>query len=130
MLDRLLTANLTLLLAHQIDAAWWREWEMFALPGGIQLFVFLNTLIVYPLLHGYARIRARGPGWVGWSYALAALVGCVLPIHAGFALAGLSQFHLPLSIALIVACGAGALAQALLTRRLAAAGAPPGAVAA
>ena len=60
MLDRLLTANLTLLLAHQIDAAWWREWEMFALPGGIQLFVFLNILIVYPLLHGYARIT-EGP---------------------------------------------------------------------
>jgi hypothetical protein len=35
MLNKIIVLNLTLLITHQIDAAYWHEWEMFALPGGI-----------------------------------------------------------------------------------------------
>jgi hypothetical protein len=87
-LDRVVILNLALVLAHQVDAAHWHEWEMFRLPGGIQLFAALNALIFVFLLSSVVPvIQRRRPGF-GCSLAIAALCASVLPIHAGFALAG------------------------------------------
>jgi len=36
-LDRVAALNLSLVMAHQADAAYWKEWEKFRLPCGIQL---------------------------------------------------------------------------------------------
>ena len=33
---RLYLANTALLIAHEIDSAYWKEWELFHLPGGIR----------------------------------------------------------------------------------------------
>ena len=48
--DRLLWLYLTnavLLINHEIDSAYWKEWELFRLPGGIAGFLLLHS----PLLH-------------------------------------------------------------------------------
>lgn len=34
--------NSTVLFTHQIDAAYWHEWNLFHLPGGNQLNLILN----------------------------------------------------------------------------------------
>lgn len=113
MLDKLLTLTLALIIGHQIDAAYWHEWDMFALPGGIQLFDLMNVILFIPLLAAFsAAIRRTSGGYRGAQ--LIGAIGLIIgPIHAGFALAGFTQFHLPASIALIIApsvCGAGLLA--------------------
>lgn len=116
-LDRIVVLNLSLLIAHQIDAAWWQEWEMFRLPGGIQLFNVLNVIIFIVLLAGMiAVIRRAASGYV-WSLVIAGACALVLPIHTGFALTGHEQFHLPVSIFLIVATFVGAITQILITLR-------------
>jgi hypothetical protein len=33
--------NATLLCVHEIDSAYWHEWSLFGIPGGIQLFLTL-----------------------------------------------------------------------------------------
>ena len=97
------------LILHQIDAAYWKEWEMFHVPGGIQGFLVFNLAAITLVLVGYRHVllaTARAPLYAGVCAALG--VGTFL-IHAGFALAGLEQFHLPLSMAIIVLCLASAV---------------------
>ncbi len=53
--------NVTVLLVHQIDAAYWHEWEMFRMPGGNQVNLLLNLPIVALVLHAYARVAAFAP---------------------------------------------------------------------
>lgn len=117
MLDRVAALNLAFVMAHQADAAYWKEWEMFALPGGIQLFNVFNLAAFLVLLWCFAAlVRRRADGLRG-SYVIATLSGIVLPIHLGFAVAGFTQFHLPVSIALIVGTFVTSIWQLVLTRR-------------
>ena len=115
MLNRIVLLNLALAIGHQVDAAYWREWEMFGLPGGIQLFAAINVLLFAGLLACLPPILARTPAGFYCSLGIAACSGVILPIHAGFALAGFDQFHLPVSIVLIVATFLVSAAQAALT---------------
>ena len=92
------------LILHQIDAAYWKEWEMFYLPGGVQGFLVFNLAAIALVLVGYRHVllgTQRAKFYAGVCAALG--IGTSL-IHAGFALAGLEQFHLPLSVAIIVLC--------------------------
>ena len=92
------------LILHQVDAAYWREWEMFHVPGGIQGFLVVNLAAIAVVLVGYRHVllaTPRAPLYAGVCAALG--VGTCL-IHAGFALAGQEQFHLPLSVLIIVLC--------------------------
>lgn len=116
-LDRLLVLNLALLIAHQIDAAYWHEWDMFGLPGGIQLFNLLNLVIFLVLLGCAVPVIRRQPS--GYAGALVIATGCslVLPIHAGFALAGYTQFNTPVSMAIIVASWPPAVWQMIIVVR-------------
>lgn len=101
--------TMLLLILHQVDAAYWREWEMFHVPGGIQGFLVFNLAAIAVVLVGYRHVllaTRRAPLYAGVCAALG--VGTCL-IHAGFALAGLEQFHLPLSMAIIVLCLASAV---------------------
>lgn len=35
-------ANAILLICHEMDSAYWKEWELFRLPGGITLFLIIH----------------------------------------------------------------------------------------
>ena len=96
--------TLTALIVHQVDAAFWHEWEMFLLPGGIQGFLLFNILIVPALLWGFQQVilqnsKARFYGlFCGGLGILTAL------IHLSFYLFGFEQFNLPLSWLTLFAC--------------------------
>lgn len=120
MLNRLLVLNLALITAHQLDAVWWREWNMFGLPGGIEVYLLLNLLLYLPLLGALGPIFRREPKGYRYSLLIAALCASVLPIHAGFALAGVSGFESAFSISLILLCFVVAGLLALMTVRSAA----------
>lgn len=117
MLNRLLVLNLALITAHQLDAVWWREWAMFGLPGGVQLFILLNLLLYLALLGALGPIFRREANGYRYSQLIAALCASVLPIHAGYALAGVSGFESAFSISLILLCFLAAALQAWATVR-------------
>ncbi|MNK56757.1 hypothetical protein D3C87_758040 [compost metagenome] len=97
------------LILHQIDAAYWNEWEMFRLPGGVQGFLVFNLAAIALVLAGYRHVLLATARATLYACVCAALgVGTFL-IHAGFALAGLEQFHLPLSMTIIALCLASAV---------------------
>jgi hypothetical protein len=118
MLNTLLIGNIALLITHQIDAAYWHEWELFGLPGGIQLYNLINFALFVAILSSIEPILSRKPPGYRNSLVLAGVGASVLPIHAAFAMAGFSQFHLPVSIGIIIACFISAVSMAIVTMRL------------
>lgn len=108
-MERSYFATMLLLVLHQIDAAYWHEWDMFYLPGGIQGYLLFNLMAMPIVLLGYRHVvlgTAKASFFAGICTALGALT---FVIHAGFALAGFEQFHLPFSMAIIGLCLLSAL---------------------
>lgn len=116
-LDQVAALNLSLVMAHQADAAYWKEWEMFGLPGGIQLFTLFNFAAFLLLLWLFSALISRRRTGLRSSFLIAGLSGVVLPIHAAFAFAGFTEFHLPVSIAVIIGTFVASIWQAILTWR-------------
>ena len=63
-LDGVVALNLALVMAHQADAAYWKEWEMFGIPGGIQAFTLFNLGAFALLLWCFVAVVKR-KRWAG-----------------------------------------------------------------
>lgn len=95
--------NTALLATHEIDSAFWKEWELFGLPGGIQVFLVLNFLLLLVVLYGFRQLLRGARS--GQMFALLLAAGGVFAfvIHGYFILTGHREFTLPVSIGLLVA---------------------------
>lgn len=116
-LNPVVMLNLALVLTHQVDAAYWHEWDMFHLPGGIQLFNAFNLVIFVLVLYCYTQVVQRRRAGFQCSLVIALLSGIVMPIHAAFASMGFEQFNLPFSIFLIAATFIVSVLQIILTHK-------------
>lgn len=99
----LFQANAIVLITHQIDAAYWREWELFFIPGGNQINLLLNLPIIALVLQAHSRVQADMRSGMGHYKLLAGLGFLTVAIHAAFMLHGSSSFVQPLSITLLAA---------------------------
>ncbi|QKE62471.1 hypothetical protein HNE05_03555 [Aquipseudomonas campi] len=116
-MERSFFLTMCLLILHQIDAAFWREWEMFYLPGGVQGYLLFNSLIIPVVLLGYKHVIQSSSKAIIFATVCATLGVLTFLIHSGFALAGLEQFHLPLSRAIIALCLLSSLWQFIEVRK-------------
>jgi hypothetical protein len=73
-------ANAVLLILHEMDSAYWKEWNLFGLPGGIGGFLLIHAPLYAVLLYGVIPVW-RGDG-----------AGAVLSLVVGTA--GLAAFFL------------------------------------
>lgn len=112
-LETLFFANAIVLLAHQIDAAFWHEWVLFGLPGGIQFFLLLNLPIIALVLYGQRSLALGRPSGKAFSWALAASGLFAAVFHGFHLLRGDEAFRLPFSLTLLVATFVLSVAQAL-----------------
>lgn len=101
LMDRLCIVVLALFITHQVDAAYWREWEMFRLPGGVQLFDILNLLMFLVFLWGLRAVFLRRRSGYWWALLIASSGVVTFFVHAGFMLAGYREFQLPVSLLVI-----------------------------
>ena len=116
--DGLYLANASVLLTHQIDAAYWHEWELFAVPGGAPFFVASNVPMVFLVVWGaYALALGRTAGIV-MSWALVATGFIAFGLHTFFLVRGYPAFDAAVSLALLGATLVISIAQgvALSTR--------------
>lgn len=95
--------NATLLATHEINSAFWHEWEMFRLPGGFQLFLVLNAGLLLVVFYGCGRVARSERGTKGFSYILAAAGLLTFVIHMGFFASGHPSFRTPVSVGLLIA---------------------------
>lgn len=83
--DSLFLANATVLLTHQIDAAYWHEWRLFSLPGGITFFLILNLPLVFAVLFGAYALGAQRQSGMALSWFV---------VLGGLFAAGFHSFHI------------------------------------
>lgn len=108
--------NAAVLVTHQIDAAYWHEWELFHLPGGNQLNLLLNLPIIALVLFAQGQVRANS-SLARRCYRLMIFLGFLtVAIHTAFFAFGTEAFRQPLSIALLAATCCLSLVQLLLLR--------------
>ncbi len=89
--------NGAILLTHEIDSAYWKEWDLFGLGGGIQAFLAINFLMALAMLVGLEQlVRGTRAGHV-FSLLLAASGILAVLVHGYFLVRGHPEFDLPAS---------------------------------
>jgi hypothetical protein len=117
-LEGIYVLNLALLATHEIDSAYWHEWNLFGLPGGIQLFLVLNFVLLAVFLVGLVRL-VRGHASAAWfSLALAGSGILAFGLHSLFLYLGHPEFRLPVCLTILVLTLVVSIVQARLSLRL------------
>lgn len=103
-MERSYLMTMTALIIHQIDAAYWKEWEMFFIPGGIQGFLVFNIIVVPIILWGYRHVVLATDKAITY-FVICTLLGLLtFGIHSVFFIVGFEQFSLPLSLLVLLTC--------------------------
>lgn len=109
--------NAAVLLVHQMDAAYWHEWTLFHLPGGLAVFLILNVPIALVVLSGYGAVAARRASAVMYSWILVACGVFAAAFHLTYLAAGDLAFRTPVSLILLASTLLLSLMQAALLLR-------------
>lgn len=98
--------NAILLINHEIDSAYWKEWKLFSLPGGINGFLLIHFLLLFIVLYGLILI-VENSFW-GLVLSLFLCFGGIFAflIHFYFLRQGRSEFDSPLSKIILIAAKA------------------------
>ena len=115
MIEKLYLINLCLIITHEIDSAYWKEWEMFYLPGGIQFFNIINFLLIVVLIWGYRSVVLKTRSGFNYSIAMSSIGIIAFIIHGIFMLNGYEQFTLPVSMLILVVCFITSISQLIRT---------------
>ena len=96
-------ANSVLLINHEIDSAYWKEWELFKLPGGITGFLLLHFPLLLFILWGLILISRQSPS--GNIFSLILSLGGIFAfaIHTYFLRKGRKEFNQSISKCILLA---------------------------
>ena len=109
--------NFALLFTHEIDSAFWREWDLFGIPGDIQVFLVLNFALLLIALYGFWQVVRGARSAFAFSLLLAVAGVFAFCVHGYFILAGRPEFTRPVSLAILALTLIVSLAQAVFTFR-------------
>ena len=89
--------NAILLIIHEIDSAFWKEWELFKLPGGISGFLIMHIPILFLILYGLVLVSQQS--FLGLIISLILSAGGIFAfcIHTAFIRKGRHEFNTPIS---------------------------------
>lgn len=107
--------NAVMLINHEIDSAYWEEWEIFKLPGGITGFLLLHFPLLFFVLYGLVLIE-RQSFW-GFIFSIVLCFGGIFAfvIHTYFLKQGRKEFDKPLSRLILVLTLLVSIAQMIVT---------------
>jgi hypothetical protein len=112
--------NSVLLINHEIDSAYWKEWDLFHLPGGIAGYLLIHFPLVFLILYGLILVFQRSFAGLIFSLILSAAGIFAFAIHTIFIKKGRKEFRAPVSLfilfgTLLVSVAQGAIALYMLT---------------
>jgi hypothetical protein len=110
--------NAVLLINHEIDSAYWKEWELFRIPGGITVFLLLHFPLLFFVLYGLVEVSQGTHAGLVCSAILGAAGVFAFGIHMFFLARGRMEFRSPMSIFILCATLTVSVAQLVLTARL------------
>lgn len=89
--------NAILLIIHEIDSAFWKEWELFKLPGGISGFLIMHFPLLFIILYGLVLVAEQS--FLGLIVSLILSAGGIFAfcIHTAFIRKGRHEFNTPIS---------------------------------
>jgi hypothetical protein len=89
--------NLVWLILHEMDSAYWKEWALFRLPGGVGGFLAIHFPLYLAALYGLVEVKR--PTVVGLILALVlgAAGVAAFAIHTYFLRRGHPEFNTPAS---------------------------------
>ncbi|MCX5863287.1 MAG: hypothetical protein NTW27_14360 [Deltaproteobacteria bacterium] len=104
-----------LLINHEIDSAYWKEWELFKLPGGIAGFLLIHFPLLILILYGLILVHTHSLS--GQVFSLILCFGGVFAfgIHTYFLKKGRSQFDKVISKVILALILIASLAQLAVT---------------
>jgi hypothetical protein len=70
-------ANATLLLLHELESAYEKEWEILKLPGKITGFLLIHIPIIIPLFYGLIEIEKESAA--GLIFGIITGIGGIIP---------------------------------------------------
>lgn len=90
--------NSVLLINHEIDSAYWKEWDLFRLPGGITGFLIIHFPLLFFILYGLVQVFQRS--FTGLIFSLIVCVGGIFAfgIHLFFIKKGREAFNTAISL--------------------------------
>lgn len=107
--------NAILLIVHEIDSAYWKEWELFKLRGGITGFLIIHFPMIGAILFGLLAITQWHITGIVFSFILSAGGLFAFTIHTYFLKKGKEEFNSPISIAILIATLVVSLIQLAIT---------------
>lgn len=107
--------NTILLINHEIDSGYWKEWELFKLPGGITGFLVLHFPLLFVLLYGLVEVFEHTETGLMFSLLLSFIGIFAFVIHSYFIRKGREEFNTRTSLALLAGILVVSVVQVLVT---------------
>ena len=111
-------ANSVLLINHEMDSAYWKEWELFRLPGGITGFLLVHFPLWFLALYGLVLVFRQTVAGLVLSLVVSLAGVFAFSIHTYFLRRGRDEFRTPISRFILAASLVVSLAQAAVTLSL------------
>jgi len=108
-------ANSVLLINHKIDSAYWKEWELFKLPGGITGFLLIHFPLLLIILGGLILVSRHSP--LGLVFSVLLCFGGIFAfaIHTYFLKKGRAEFNKSVSKLILAAILFVSIVQLIVT---------------
>ena len=107
--------NAVLLINHEIDSAYWKEWDLFGLPGGLTGFLVIHLPLVFLVLYGMILVFQHSFAGLIFSLALSLAGIFAFAIHVFFIKKGREEFKVPISMVILIATFVVSILQAITT---------------
>ena len=108
-------ANAILIINHEIDSAYWKEWDLFKLPGGISGFLIIHFPLLFLILYGLVLVYKGSFSGLIISLVLSLSGIFAFSIHLFFIKKGRDEFKSPVSLFILAATLIVSLVQGSLT---------------
>lgn len=107
--------NSVLLIIHEIDSAYWKEWDLFRLSGGITVFLILHFPIIFLILYGLILVFQHS--FAGFIFSLLISFGGMFAfaIHLFFIKRGRNEFKTFISLFILSATLIVSIIQTIIT---------------
>ena len=92
-----------MLINHEIDSAYWKEWELFKLPGGINGFLIIHFPLLFLVLYGLVLVSRGTFAGLIFSLILSGAGIFAFGIHTYFIKKGHRQFTTTISRLILTA---------------------------
>jgi hypothetical protein len=89
--------NTVLLILHEMDSAYWKEWDLFRLPGGIGGFLLIHFPLYLAGLYGLVLVSQGASAGLILSLVVGAAGIFAFGIHAFFLRKGRPEFNTQIS---------------------------------